>query len=427
MATKDLEAELDRLEAEFYQSAVNKDLKNIEPYLDQIEMILPDQPINPIMQFRVLVKASGSDLPCDGSWFQISVADQDLPIATIISQPQGDSISFGMTGEWYVELPAPLEMGDYWLQATMGSIETDRRIVKTPFAVLLNSESELHPSFKKRVLFSITFLSSVFGIIWLIFSSQLNTTNQDQSKKTSTISPKTAQVSKKGKEITTNQILDSKTKIFIDKMLEQSFNDLSVTTRQKAWQKLSQFIDLQTDADNTLVREIRKRRADHKHQMEEWLISNENLQESLKRIQVLAFIDDDEHAQRRLGNYYAFGKNVVKNLGKAWQWYQRAASKGDIKSQQLLTALEAQADQLLKSPSLNDRIQAYQVTEAAASAGGINAQLWMGYRYESGDGISQNLLIAADWYRQAAEQGSSIASKKLKKILDLISKHKNEL
>jgi TPR repeat protein len=50
----------------------------------------------------------------------------------------------------------------------------------------------------------------------------------------------------------------------------------------------------------------------------------------------------------------------------------------------------------------------------------------MGYRYESGDGISRNLVIASKWYRKAAEQGNSFANEKLEKIVDLIGKQKKE-
>jgi len=420
------DAELNQLEAEFYQSVMNNKLKDIEPYLEQIEVILPAQPISPIVPFRLLVKASGSDLLCDGSWFKIFVIDQDLPSATIISQPQGESISFGMTGEWHVELQAPIEVGEYCLHITVESVETDQSVVKIPFNVEPNSKREFSLPFKEQLLFFAAFLAFAFGISWLVFSTEIKTAYKNWNKDISAESTDIAPISKKAEESAKKQRLDSKTKASIDKMLEQSFTDLSVVKRQKAWQKLSQFIDLQTDANDPFVLEIKKKRAQHKHQIEEWLLSNKNQKESLKRIQVLAFVDDDKYAQRRLGDFYASGRNVVKNLGKAWQWYQRAAIKGDVESQRRLAKLEEKADQLLKSPMLDDRKQGYEITEVAASAGGINAQLWMGYRYESGDGISRNLVIASKWYRKAAEQGNSFANEKLEKIVDLIGKQKKE-
>ncbi len=423
----DFEAELNQLEAEFYQSVMDKKLKDIEPYLEQIEVILPAQPIPPIVPFRLLVKASGSDLLCDGSWFKVYVIDQNLPDAIIISQPQGESISYGMTGEWHVELQAPIDVGDYCLNITVESVETDLSIVETPFTVELGSERELSLPFKEKALYFIALLGVVFGVSWLVFSTEMKTAYESWNKNISVTSTDITQRSKKSEEPAKKQRLDSKTKAYIDKMLEQSFTDLSDVKRQKAWQKLSQFIDLQTDANNPFVREIQKKRTQHKQQLEEWLLSNKNSEESLKRTQVLAFVDNDKNAQRRLGDYYASGKNVVQNLGKAWFWYQRASNKGDIEAQKLLAGLETKADQLLKSPKLVERIQGYEITEAAASAGGINAQLWMGYRYESGDGgVSRNLVISAKWYRKAAEQGNSFAGEKLKTLVDLIGKQKKE-
>ncbi|MCK5830805.1 MAG: sel1 repeat family protein [Methylococcales bacterium] len=421
----DFEAELNQLETEFYQSVTKKKLIDIKSYLEQIEVVLPAQSIRPIVQFRLLVKASGSDLPCDGSWFKIHVVDQNLPNAIIISQPQGESIGFGMTGEWHVELQAPIDVGDYCLKIAMESVETDQADVEIPFTVELNSKRELSQPFKEKLLFFVALLGFVIGISWLEFSTEMKTAYKNWTKDISAKFTDTAKI-KNSEESANKQRLDSKTKAYIDKMLEQSFTNLSVAKRQKAWQKLSLFVNLQTDVNNSFVREIQKKRAQHKHQMEKWLLTNKNSEESIKRIQVLAFVDDDKNAQRRLGDYYASGKNVVKNLGKAWQWYQRASNKGDIEAQKLLAGLEAKADQLLTSLELVERIQGYEITEATASAGGINAQLWMGYRYESGDGIPRNLYVAADWYRKAAEQGNSFASEKLGKIVDLIEKQKKK-
>ena len=402
MAINDLETELDQLEAELYKSVINKE---IDPYLEQIEMILPDHPIKPIKHFRVLIKASGSDLPCDGDWFRISVVDEHPLDATIISQPHGKTIGYGMTGEWHVELAAPIDTGDYWLQAIVNSVDTDQRVVKIPFTVKLDDPTpKLYPSLKSPLFFSIAFLCTAFAIIWLKFSD-------------------TTQIPNQVKGVVSKQPLDYKTKKNVDEMLEQSFNDTSIAKRQKAWHKLTQFINLQADKNTPYVRQILKKRSFHKQQMEKWFKSNKNPQESFKRLQVLAFADDVD-AQRRLGDYYASAESVIVDLGKAWQWYHQAAVKGDIKSQQLLTKLEAKADQLLMSSDISDRTQGYKITEESAFAGGINAQLWMGYRYESGDGINSDLPIAAHWYRKAAEQGNSFASEKLVKILNLIAKQK---
>lgn len=417
---------IDGLEAEMYQLIMDKELKDLEPYLEKIELILPDRPITPLSQFRLIVKASGSDLPCNGSWFQIAVAEQGLPNATIIAQPQGETISFGMTGEWHVELQAPIEEGDFWLHAIMGSVETEESVVEIPFTVKHNPNQKLDKPNRNRIFYTIVFLSFALGIFWLAFFFAMEPAYEVLNKYFRNVSAEptmTAPIPEKVAEETKKQIVeDSKTKAFIDELLEQSFNNSKVTVRQKAWQQLSQFIDTQTDADNPYVREILQQRSLHKKQMESWLTSNEKPLELFKRIQVLASADDDKNAQLWLGNYYASGKIVVKHLGKAWQWYQRAAYNGNTESQHLLDELEDRADQLLNSPKLKEREQGYDVTEEVAFAGGVNAQLWMGYRYEMGDGVTRNLEVAADWYRKASEHGNTLAREKLSRVLDLIAK-----
>ncbi len=415
--------EINQLEAESDQLAMNFEIKELDPYLEEFEIILPDQPITPFTQFRVLVKASGSDLPCDGKWFRISVAGLELSDASIISQPQGKTIGFGMTGEWSVELQAPMDVGEYWLHTSMESVETDRALVKTPFRVEQNPDSKTNTLLLNPLFFSVTVLAAVIGISWLLFSTEMKSAYKDWRGDTFKESTIPSSISKRVKPDGKKQTFEHlKTKASLDELLEQSFNDVSVTKRQKAWRKVSQFIDSQIDTDNPFVLEIQQKRSEHKLQMEKWLKSNEKPQELLKRLLVLAFVDDDENAQRWLGNYYASEENIAKDLGKTWRWYQRAANKGSAKSQKLLDELELQADQLLNSSKPDERAKGYEITEAVASAGGVNAQLWMGYRYEAGDGVPQNLNIAASWYRKAAEQGNSFAGEKLENVLGLIAK-----
>ncbi len=44
-----------------------------------------------------------------------------------------------------------------------------------------------------------------------------------------------------------------------------------------------------------------------------------------------------------------------------------------------------------------------------AQQGDAQAQLFVGYLYETGQGVRQNYTKAAHWYRKAAEQGNAIA------------------
>jgi hypothetical protein len=416
---------------ESIESSFELFLPDIEPYLERIDLFLPETSIVPLAKFTLIVKANGSELPCDGSWFQITLAGQKLPIApktTIISKPRGKVLSPGIQGEWHIELQAPREEGDYLLNVIMDSVDTTQRIVKIPLTVKLILERGFNRALINRALTSIAYLGTALAVIWLAFSIDLETADEimdskisipalDQTMKAPLEQGAEVEVSKTAKDQAQQYL---KTKIFIDGLLEQSFNDESVLKRQDAWRKISQFIDSQGNADTPYLREILQRRYQYKQQVESWVISNDNPQELIKRLQVLAFVDDNQNAQRWLGNFYATGRIVIKHLGKAWLWYQRAANKGDVEAKQLLEELEIRADQMLHASNIDERLQGYEVAEEAASAGGVNSQLWMGYRYETGDGVERDLVIAASWYSKAAEQGNTLANEKLSRILDII-------
>ncbi|MEE9426196.1 MAG: hypothetical protein V3V18_14640 [Methylococcales bacterium] len=406
-------------------------MPDIEPYLERIDLSLPETPIAPLDKFTLVVNASGSELPCDGSWFQITLAGQKLPIApktTILSKPKGKTLSVGLNGQWHVQLKAPGEEGDYWLHVIIGSVDADQRIVKIPFSVKLISQRGLNRALINRALTSVAYLVTALAVIWLAFSINRETADEtlnstisipslDQTKNAPLTEGAEVEATKAEKEQALRYL---ETKKFIDGLLEQSFHDQSVLVRQDAWRKISQFIESQGNADTPLIREILRQRYQYKQQVESWVTSNDNPQELIKRLQVLAFVDDNRNAQRWLGNFYATGRIVIKHLGKAWLWYQRAANKGDVEANQLIEELEIRADQMLHSSNLDERLQGYEVAEEAASAGGVNSQLWMGYRYETGDGVERDLVIAASWYSKAAEQGNTLANEKLTKILDMI-------
>lgn len=416
---------------ESIESSFELFLPDIEPYLERIDLFLPETSIAPLAKFTLIVKASGSELPCDGSWFQLTLAGLKLPIApktTIISKPRGKVLNTGIQGEWHIELQAPGEEGGYLLNVIMDSVDTTQRIVKIPLTVKLILERGFNRALINRALTSIACLATALAVIWLAFSIDLETADEimdskisipslDQTMKAPLEEGAEVEMTKAEKEQAQKYL---ETKKIVDGLLEQSFHDQSVLIRQDAWRKVSQFIESQGNADTPQIREILKQRYQYRQQVESWVISNDNPQELIKRLQVLAFVDDNQNAQRWLGNFYATGRIVIKHLGKAWLWYQRAANQGDVEANQLLEELEIRADQMLHSSNLDERLQGYEVAEEAASAGGVNSQLWMGYRFETGDGVERDLVIAASWYSKAAEQGNTLANEKLSRILDMI-------
>ena len=48
-----------------------------------------------------------------------------------------------------------------------------------------------------------------------------------------------------------------------------------------------------------------------------------------------------------------------------------------------------------------------------AEQGDPQAQMFVGYLYETGQGVVRNYVTAAQWYRKAAEQGNAIAQSQL--------------
>ena len=58
-----------------------------------------------------------------------------------------------------------------------------------------------------------------------------------------------------------------------------------------------------------------------------------------ERLYRLAAEEGDVAAQVNLGNMYAYGDGVPKNLNEAVKWYRRAADQGDSAGRQLLDNL----------------------------------------------------------------------------------------
>lgn len=82
-------------------------------------------------------------------------------------------------------------------------------------------------------------------------------------------------------------------------------------------------------------------------------------------------------AQTMMGNYYADGTGVAKDLSKAFEWYQRAAQQGQK-----------------------------------------DAQFSLAVAHDTGEGTQQDLQKAAYWYEQAAMQGHDAAAYNLGILFD---------
>lgn len=443
-------------------------MNEIKPYLEHIELTLPDCLVTPFSRFRLLLKASGIDLPSNGSWFQIILTKDKTEGATetqtttaistleskttVVSQPQGEKLSVGTTGEWYLELQAPMEDGEYWLRVVTNAVDTEHAHVGIPLTVKHSSRNILQKTTPKYAPLFFASLGFLLSLLYLSISFEIEPfyrlwtryVNAAQVNSAEIVSiPNHASdatiVQAQTKTSETNQILHEqewtshqqdlenlKVNSPIDDLLEHSFSHLNVSMRQKAWEALSRYVDSRENLDPEVIQKISRQRESYKKQTESWLVSKENPGELFKRLKLLTSVDDDATVQLWFGKYYATRGFATSDLGKAWQWFQRAAKKGNAEAQQLLSELEARADQMLKSTAVSQRKRGYEITEAVANAGGVNAQLWMGYRYETGDGVTKNLNVAANWYLKATSQGNEYARKKLSTLLNLIAQQKKK-
>jgi len=118
-------------------------------------------------------------------------------------------------------------------------------------------------------------------------------------------------------------------------------------------------------------------------------------------------------AQILLAQMYEEGKGVMKDQENALRWYRRAADQGHDGAKQIL----AIHDKLRVAESNLERLGVElgelkrQVDDLAAKAesGDVVSQFGLGQCYENGTVVEKNEMLAAKWYRRAAEAGCADA------------------
>ncbi len=76
----------------------------------------------------------------------------------------------------------------------------------------------------------------------------------------------------------------------------------------------------------------------------------------------------------------------------------------------------ARADQLqdgIAAYSRKDYEAALKLWQPLADQGNAEAEEYVGYLYEYGDGVKQDFTEAVKWYRKASDQGNSLAERRL--------------
>jgi TPR repeat protein len=106
----------------------------------------------------------------------------------------------------------------------------------------------------------------------------------------------------------------------------------------------------------------------------------------------------DPAAQVLLGESYAAGKGVARDLNQAAEWYRRASGKGDIAGELHLAALYRDGGKGLP----RDMEQAAAWYRKAADQGDVGAQATLGLLYSIGQGVLKSDVEAYFWLDLAA-------------------------
>jgi TPR repeat protein len=124
---------------------------------------------------------------------------------------------------------------------------------------------------------------------------------------------------------------------------------------------------------------------------------------TLKEICIKAKLSKPQ-TQNDLGFMYEKGMGVVRNHGKAVEWYRKAAEQGYAMAQYNLGVQYSKGQGVAQNNA-----EAIKWYHRAAEQGYVTAQYHLGARYREGLGVAQNYAEAAKWYRKAAEQGHAEA------------------
>lgn len=110
--------------------------------------------------------------------------------------------------------------------------------------------------------------------------------------------------------------------------------------------------------------------------------------------------DDGEY---KVGEFYTMGKGVVKDIDAAMLWLKKSAEHGNANGELFFG---------LANLNQNPESAASWIRKAADQEHPY-AQFWMGYCYEQGLGVTQNMETALSWYKKAEALGNKDAIDRL--------------
>ena len=116
----------------------------------------------------------------------------------------------------------------------------------------------------------------------------------------------------------------------------------------------------------------------------------------------------DPEEQFQLAEQYFSGQGVPKHVGKALDWYRRAAEQGHATAQTYLGSFYAEGE--IVPQDFEEAVKWYRM---AAEQDFDQAQFNMGLMYLNGHGVEQNGAEAVGWFRKSADQGNASAQNSL--------------
>lgn len=117
-----------------------------------------------------------------------------------------------------------------------------------------------------------------------------------------------------------------------------------------------------------------------------------------------------------VGKLYERGRGVVKNIQKAAEWYQKAASSGSASAQARLGIL------YFEGRGVNqDYNKALKLLNDAAKQNVPSALFQLANMYELGTGVQQDLKVSIGWYKKADEFGYYAAKAKVERLQKLLN------
>jgi len=128
--------------------------------------------------------------------------------------------------------------------------------------------------------------------------------------------------------------------------------------------------------------------------------SAEEFQSLEKKATAGYIFDGDAEAQLKLGLRYYNGENVPQDLGKALEWFTRAANQGHVMAQLNVAVMHFNG----KGVSQNLE-KAAEWFRKAAENGEPSAQFNLATMLIKGQGVAQNNIEAVGWLIKAGEQG----------------------